>query len=98
MDGNQEQLPFLFATEKFISTIFSYFSGMAGGIFSPTLSIDAGIGYATASLLQFVNIKICALIGMVAFMIAAVVAQLVGRIFMPTPLYHYLAFGEKHAT
>jgi H+/Cl- antiporter ClcA len=123
MDSDQGQISGLFGLEKFISTIFSYFSGMAGGIFSPTLSIGAGIGCTLASVLGFLNLKTCALIGMVAFfsgvvqapltavvivmemtdehsliipfMIAAVVAQLVGKLVMPTPLYHFLAFGEK---
>jgi H+/Cl- antiporter ClcA len=123
MDSEHGQIPILFALEKFLSTIVSYLSGMAGGIFSPTLSIGAGIGYMVATLLNLFNIKICVLMGMVAFfsgvvqapltaviivmemtdehsliipfMIAAIAAQLVGKLFMPTPLYHYLAFGDK---
>ena len=123
MDQDQGQISMIFGVEKFFSTIFSYFSGMAGGIFSPSLSIGAGVGYSLASLLGFINLKTCTLIGMVAFfsgvvqspltaviivmemtdehtliipfMIAAVVAQMIGKLFMPTPLYHYLAFGEK---
>ncbi|MBC7458447.1 MAG: chloride channel protein, partial [Bdellovibrionaceae bacterium] len=76
MDNDQGQIPILFALEKFLSTIFSYFSGMAGGIFSPTLSIGAGIGYTVGSILTFINLKTCALIGMVAFFSAVVQAPL----------------------
>jgi H+/Cl- antiporter ClcA len=123
MDSDQGSFPIFFAVEKFLSTVFSYFSGMAGGIFSPTLSIGAGIGYALASMFSFINLKTCALFGMVGFfsgvvqapitaviivmemtdehqlivpfLLTAVIAQLVGKILMPTPLYHFLAFGDE---
>jgi len=96
---------------------------MAGGIFSPCLSIGAGIGYTTAKLFSLFNVKVCALIGMVAFfsgvvqapltavvivmemtaenslifpfMIAALVAQMIGQLLMPTPLYRYLASQKR---
>lgn len=108
-----------FPIYKIITTIFSYLSGMAGGIFSPCLSIGAGIGISIAKICYFVNFKTCALMGMVAFfsgvvqapltaviivtemtdnhvliiplMIAAFSGQVIGRLFMPVPLYHFLA-------
>ncbi len=104
---------------KFATSVLSYLSGMAGGIFSPSLSIGAGIGMGIAKLAHFVNFKACALLGMVAFfsgairapltgviivmemtnehelilpfLIAAYIAQSVGRRVMPIPLYHFLA-------
>ncbi|MBY0471539.1 chloride channel protein [bacterium] len=107
--------PFL----KIGTTILSYLSGMAGGIFSPSLSIGAGIGISLAKLLHFPNFRTCALMGMVAFfsgvvqapltaviivtemtdrhililpfMVAAFLGQALGRLIMPTPLYHFLA-------
>lgn len=104
---------------KLITTVLSYLSGMAGGIFSPCLSIGAGIGTSVAKLAHFVNFKACALMGMVAFfsgvvqapltaviivmemtdehiliipfMIAAFLAQAIGKWMMPVPLYSFLA-------
>ncbi|MGE3262730.1 MAG: chloride channel protein [Bacteriovoracia bacterium] len=55
--------PFL----KMITTVLSYLSGMAGGIFSPSLSIGSGLGIAIAEIFHLSNFRTCALIGMVAF-------------------------------
>lgn len=52
---------------KMSTTIFSYLSGMAGGIFSPCLSIGSGIGITIAKIFHLANFRTCALIGMVAF-------------------------------
>jgi H+/Cl- antiporter ClcA len=112
----------LFPVFKLVTTVLSYLSGMAGGIFSPSLSIGAGIGISIAKVFHFSNFKTCALMGMVAFfsgvvqapltaviivtemtdrhililpfMVAAFIGQAIGRVIMPTPLYHFLA--KKH--
>lgn len=109
----------MFPIYKLITSALSYLSGMAGGIFSPSLSIGAGLGISVAKLLHFSNFKACALMGMVAFfsgvvqapltaviivtemtdrnimilpfMVAAFLGQAIGRLIMPTPLYHHLA-------
>jgi len=124
MDNPSGKLPLLFPVAKFFVTAFSYLSGMAGGIFSPCLSIGSGVGYSVGALLHFASPKSCALFGMVAFFAgvvqapitavvivmemtdehllilpflgAAYLAQAVARWVMPTPLYSYLAFGEKN--
>jgi len=111
--------PILFGLEKFSTTVMSYLSGMAGGIFSPCLSIGAGIGFSVVKLCHFANFKVCALLGMVAFfsgvvqaphtaviivmemtdepiliipfMVAAFLARRIGQVFMPVPLYRFLA-------
>ncbi|MGE0616588.1 MAG: chloride channel protein, partial [Bacteriovoracia bacterium] len=61
---------------KMTTTVLSYLAGMAGGIFSPSLSIGAGIGISIAKLLHFVNFRTCALMGMVAFFSGVVQAPL----------------------
>ncbi|HJV65006.1 MAG TPA: chloride channel protein [Geomonas sp.] len=114
-----DQWPMLFAPGKFATTVLSYLSGMAGGIFSPSLSIGAGLGFTVAKICHFGNFKVCALLGMVGFfsgaiqapltgviiimemtdehaliipfLVAAFLARLIGRLFMPAPLYSYLA-------
>ncbi|MGH7740377.1 MAG: chloride channel protein, partial [bacterium] len=124
MDNPTGTLPLIFFPEKFLTTVFSYFSGMAGGIFSPCLSIGAGMGFTLGHWSNAVDLKACSLIGMVAFfsgvvqapltgviiimemtdqsllivpfMIAAFLAHGIGKLIMPTPLYHYLAFENGH--
>jgi H+/Cl- antiporter ClcA len=76
MDNPTGSLPGLFFPEKFIATIFSYLSGMGGGIFSPSLSIGAGMGLDLAQLFHLMDLKACALIGMVAFFSGVVQAPL----------------------
>ncbi len=111
--------PLLFGLEKFFTTVLSYLSGMAGGIFSPCLSIGAGLGFGVAKICHFTNFKVCALLGMVAFfsgviqapltaviiimemsdehiliipfMVAAFLSRRIGQVFMPVPLYRFLA-------
>ncbi|BEV09281.1 chloride channel protein [Methylophilus sp. DW102] len=43
---------------KYLSTIFTYLSGIPGGIFAPALSIGAGIGYDLASIFHYHHLTI----------------------------------------
>ncbi|MHB1329402.1 MAG: chloride channel protein, partial [Gemmatimonadales bacterium] len=61
---------------KLLATVMSYLSGMAGGIFSPTLSIGASLGVSIDTLGNFGQFKVAAMIGMVAFFSATVQAPL----------------------
>jgi H+/Cl- antiporter ClcA len=45
-------IPWYFGPAKFVATLISYFSGLPGGIFSPALSIGAGLGRNLAPLLH----------------------------------------------
>jgi H+/Cl- antiporter ClcA len=74
--GNYQELNLLYPVYKFATTVFSYLSGMAGGIFSPSLSIGAGIGSSIGKILSWPNLNTCALLGMVAFFSGAVRAPL----------------------
>ena len=77
-----EQWPLLFGLEKFFTTVLSYLSGMAGGIFSPCLSIGAGLGFSVAKLCHFANFKVCGLLGMVAFFSGVIQAPLTAVIII----------------
>jgi H+/Cl- antiporter ClcA len=72
----------LFPIGKLFTTVLSYLSGMAGGIFSPSLSIGAGLGFSVAKLCHFANFKVCGLLGMVAFFSGAIQAPLTGVIII----------------
>lgn len=73
---------FLFPILKLVTTVFSYLSGMAGGIFSPSLSIGSGIGIALGKLIHMHDLHACALMGMVAFFSGAIQAPLTGTIIV----------------
>ncbi len=52
---------------KYLATLFSYWSGIPGGIFAPSLSIGAGLGAELSSWFPLVNASTVALLGMAAY-------------------------------
>jgi len=80
--GSIEEASVFFPILKLATTILSYLSGMAGGIFSPSLSIGAGIGLSVAKIIALANFRACALLGMVAFFSGAVRAPLTAVIIV----------------
>jgi len=82
MDSPGSLLSPLLFPAKFLTTVFSYLSGMAGGIFSPCLSIGSGMGFTAAQLLHIPGLRACALIGMVAFFSGVVQAPLTSVIIV----------------
>lgn len=76
MNNSTDGVDTLFPVWKLVTTTLSYLSGMAGGIFSPCLSIGAGLGMSVAKICHFANFKACALMGMVVFFSGAVQAPL----------------------
>lgn len=77
-----EETQVLFPILKLCTTVFSYLSGMAGGIFSPSLSVGAGLGVSIAKLAKFGNFHTCALMGMVSFFTGVVQAPLTAVIIV----------------
>jgi len=80
--GSVDQSSFFFGIGKFCTTVMSYLSGMAGGIFSPCLAIGAGIGFSAAKIFSFMNFKVCGLLGMVGFFSGAIQAPLTAVIIV----------------
>lgn len=68
-------IPFLFPVAKLCATVITYWSGVAGGIFAPSLSIGAGIGSGIARFFHY-PVSSCALIGMSAFLSGAILAPM----------------------
>lgn len=67
--------PDTFFLAKFAATVITYWSGVAGGLFAPSLSIGSAIGAEMAKLLN-APIGTCALIGMSAFLSGAILAPM----------------------
>ena len=64
-----------FPLAKMASTLLTYWSGIAGGIFAPCLSIGAALG-SDIGLWTHTPIATCALIGMAAFLSGAIQAPI----------------------
>ncbi|RMD69313.1 MAG: chloride channel protein, partial [Gammaproteobacteria bacterium] len=52
---------------KFLATLFSYLSGIPGGIFAPSLSVGAGLGYNLSTLFPQAPSVAIGLLGMVGY-------------------------------
>lgn len=75
LNGEIPKNIYFFWLFKFAATILTQISGVAGGIFAPSLSIGASTGSMIALLLD-INIKTAALIGMASFLSAVVQAPI----------------------
>lgn len=75
LDGEVGNWTRAFPYAKMASTLFTYWSGAAGGIFAPCLSIGSGIG---ANIAHWMNAPLasCALIGMAAFLAGTIQAPM----------------------
>ncbi len=66
LQGTEAAAP-LYAPLKFLATIFSYLSGIPGGIFAPSLSVGAGLGYHLAHFFTAAPMVAVGLLGMVGY-------------------------------
>ncbi|SNY94353.1 H+/Cl- antiporter ClcA [Cohaesibacter sp. ES.047] len=69
-------LSLIYAPLKFLATTISSIAGLPGGIFSPSLSIGAGVGADLAPLFPNVPIGVIILLGMVAYFTGVVQAPI----------------------
>ena len=65
-----------FAPLKFLATLFSTISGIPGGLFSPSLSVGAGLASALSLVFHDVPLGALALIGMVSYLTGVVQAPI----------------------
>ncbi len=73
--GHAETAPGAFAVFKMAATLFTYWSGIAGGIFAPCLSMGSALGAWVATWSNG-PIGACALMGMAAFLSGAIQAPI----------------------
>jgi len=69
-------LPLLYAPLKFIATVASSISGLPGGLFSPSLSVGAGLGADIARLFPSTPMSAVVLLGMVGYFTGVVQAPI----------------------
>jgi H+/Cl- antiporter ClcA len=70
------KLPWMFTPLKFLATAFSSISGLPGGIFSPSLSVGAGLGSDVAQFFPSAPVGAIVLIGMVSYFTGVVQAPI----------------------
>lgn len=75
VQGALDSPPALFSFFKMAATLFTYWSGIAGGIFAPSLSMGSSMGAWVGSL-QGVPVAGCAVLGMAAFLSGAIQAPI----------------------
>lgn len=75
VEGGLVPFPGMFAASKMAATLFTYWSGIAGGIFAPCLSIGSAIGAWVGSW-QHGPVGSCAIIGMAAFLAGTIQAPI----------------------
>ncbi|AZG13262.1 MULTISPECIES: chloride channel protein [Cupriavidus] len=77
-----------FGLAKFVATVVSYFAGIPGGIFTPSLAIGAGIGANVADVVTHVlhigmaEPRVLALVSMAAFLAAATQAPITASVIV----------------
>lgn len=80
MDGQDMGLGFPFY--KMLATLASYFSGIPGGIFSPSLSTGAGLGADLAPLMPYAPVATVVLLGMVGYFTGVVQTPLTASVIV----------------
>ena len=71
-----------FPVYKFIATLASYFSGIPGGIFAPSLATGAGIGQNLAYLAPLAPVGFMVLTGMVAYFSGVIQAPITAMVIV----------------
>jgi H+/Cl- antiporter ClcA len=79
---NGGYLPLDYAPLKFVATVLSSISGIPGGIFSPSLSIGAGIGADVSRFFHGAQSGPIVLLGMVAYFTGVVRAPITGFVIV----------------
>jgi H+/Cl- antiporter ClcA len=70
------QLPWWYGFGKLVTTLLSSISGIPGGLFSPSLSVGAGLGSAISYILPTTDTRLIALLAMVGYFAAVVQSPL----------------------
>lgn len=80
--STQGETDLLFPVYKFLATLSSYFTGIPGGIFAPSLATGAGIGQNLAHFVPIAPISFMVLIGMVAYFSGVIQAPITAMVIV----------------
>lgn len=81
VSGSSEFDPF-YPFYKFLATLGSYFSGIPGGIFAPSLATGAGIGQNIAHFIPLAPVSFMVLVGMVAYFSGVIQAPITAMVIV----------------
>ncbi|AOY92579.1 chloride channel protein EriC [Cupriavidus sp. USMAA2-4] len=83
INGVPHETTLWFGVAKLVSTVVSYFAGIPGGIFTPSLAIGAGIGANVAHFITgMAEPRVLALVSMAAFLAAATQAPITASVIV----------------
>ena len=82
MVEEHSSLPPVFALLKLAATVVSYVSGIPGGIFAPSLSIGAALGYVLTPLVPGAPVGAMILLGMTAYFCGVVQAPITSTVIV----------------
>lgn len=78
----EAQFDMMYPVYKFLATLASYFSGIPGGIFAPSLATGAGIGQGIAHAFPIAPEDFMVLIGMVAYFSGVIQAPVTAMVIV----------------
>lgn len=81
LDQSKQMDPW-FPLYKFMATLASYFTGIPGGIFAPSLATGAGLGQDMAALLPLAPVSFVVLVGMVAYFSGVIQAPITAMVIV----------------
>lgn len=81
VSGSKQYDP-LFPLYKFIATLASYFTGIPGGLFTPSLATGAGIGQSLAHYLPIAPASFMILVAMVAYFSGVIQAPITAMVIV----------------
>ncbi len=80
--SGEGQVDQLFPVYKFLATLGSYFTGIPGGIFAPSLATGAGIGQNLAHFIPLAPQSFMVLVGMVAYFSGVIQAPITAMVIV----------------
>ncbi len=80
--SGEGQVDQLFPVYKFLATLGSYFTGIPGGIFAPSLATGAGIGQNLAHFIPLAPQSFMILVGMVAYFSGVIQAPITAMVIV----------------
>jgi H+/Cl- antiporter ClcA len=80
--SSEGEVDHLFPVYKFLATLVSYFTGIPGGIFAPSLATGAGIGQNLAHFIPLAPESFMVLVGMVAYFSGVIQAPITAMVIV----------------